>query len=359
MIKSPIQLPEIARRVVEQVQALEASWWWGAIEVLLGLPEVRDLLGPVALAYDRLGVEPSDRIRPYREHWIQNVLDEFTLQLAAPRRRFRAATGKGDGFVVELDGRAIGVRLDQAIRVGVWGISLLPADSRSAAKLATSMFHSALYRLAEGIGCIGKICRAVAAQRVHPEAIRWQPATTGTYFEHLLVDVLNEDHPRARRATLFEDLFEWTDLRVHYPDLPRRRGARVQVKFTPSLLAEAVPPGRNVETHVILSPARLATYVEGVCTGTFDGSLPPGFWDELGADPADATELGEVLFQRFNMALTEPDRHPLGPVAGIPPSLRALVRQYTWTESFEACRRMRSLLSAKPNAARSWIRILR
>jgi hypothetical protein len=78
----------------------------------------------------------------------------------------------------------------------------------------------------------------------------------------LILDILNEDDRRARMAPLVEDFLEKTDFRVKYPEVKRRRGARVQVTSIIALeLHETKLQAINLaEELVFLSPLSLAKF---------------------------------------------------------------------------------------------------
>ena len=68
----------------------------------------------------------------------------------------------------------------------------------------------------------------------------------------------------AERASLWEDLFEWTDLRVKYPGLKRNNGARIQVKLigTEAVENDTINNSKRRDFYVIVSPVGLANYIE-------------------------------------------------------------------------------------------------
>jgi hypothetical protein len=104
----------------------------------------------------------------------------------------------------------------------------------------------------------------------------------------------------------------------------------------------------------VLSPGRLADYLERFFTGERTGTIDPGIWDALGSQPADASELGSALLNIFEKALRLGCDHPLGPMIKIPRPIRALVQMYVRDESFEASMRMIDVVNQRPNATPSW-----
>jgi len=358
IVNSLRDLPEIRQNVVKLIHELEESWFEGYLHLPLACTNVRSSLGPVVEAYGRLDAEPDDDVQRYRRKWVQNALDEFVLSLSEPRTVFDAGGTDGETFVVELEGSLVRLRLDQAARIRVWGLGIEPHDPVSGSLLATRIARLALARLAGAIGCVGKMSKLVHDHHFDPKRVRWRVDGFGVSFEHLVVDILNEDKYRAHRATLFEDLFEWTDLRVRYDGLPRKNGARVQVKFIRSKEGEDFPRWRNIETHVVLNPPRLAEFTGVLSRNEAASDTGPAFWESLHVKPADDDELANAFFDLFDLALRTPPAHPLGPMAGVPLPVRNLVRRYVETESFKAAKRMVNLLSERPNAAWTWKRSL-
>lgn len=352
------QLEEVCDALIERIHELEECWRRGVLRLPLSCDEVRLFLGPVAAPYDALDVAPDEPITSFRANWMRMALDEFVSALSRPRAHVGASVVANGLYGVNQNGEQLTLRLDQAISARFWGVGLELENSEHAVGFTNRVWSSALARLANEIGCVGKMCKAAAEKRIFPEAIRWRTEGYGASFEHLAMDLLNEDARRARRAKLFEDLFEWTDLRVQYPNLPRKNGARVQVKFIGSKFDEKIPIRLNTETHVLFSPVALASYVEEICEGRRRPDLEEEFWDSLGAKPADSVELAKTFFRLFQSAIAAQATHPMGPLSLVPPIVRRLIRRFVCDQSFEAATRMTDALNLRNSAARTWTRRL-
>ena len=106
-------------------------------------------------------------------------------------------------------------------------------------------------------------------------------------FEHLILDILNEDDRHAKVAPLVEDFLEKTDLRVKYPGLRRKRGGRVQVTsiVAPELHETKLEAIKLAEEFVFLSPLSLAEFVDslrGILRPARYRARHPSHWRPLG-----------------------------------------------------------------------------
>jgi len=315
------------------------------------LPEPADLLFPLTEVYSHAKPAPDNRAWNFRDEWIAKSLEEFSLFLREPLASFRAERGSSpDEFHVLHEGSFIPMRLDQLVNARVWAIQIYPADSESRTRVAHRILITAVRRLTSCISWVGKMTLGIEKGTVKPERIEWRADDIGIRFEHLVAGILNAEAEIAKRSNLFEDLFEWTDLRVHYRDIPRPSGARIQVKLSPR--DGQASPGRrlNAETHVVFGPRQLADFIERSVEAGHHTDLICRLWSELGAPkPADSVELANALHRRFRTSLEAASLHPLGPVASIPPAIQELTRQFLWHGSASAFERMRSRTERNPN----------
>jgi hypothetical protein len=150
---------------------------------------------------------------------------------------------------------------------------------------------------------------------------RWLPGLEYDPFEHLIADILNEHKGIAHHASFEEDFIEKTDLRVRYPDLERRHGARVQVTrmlHQDQMIAKTT----GVELHdefVFLSPLTIA---------------------EARNTPTPEVE-AKLIYGALAHALRTVGLHPVGPRNGVPPGLRAEICDYVRTAAFASTEKLR------------------
>ena len=248
------------------------------------------------------------------------------------------------------------MRTDQIAAARYWGIGVELKDESRSASVANFILRRAMTRLASTLSCVGRLSQACAKGLFHPEAVRWNNQGHGVSFEHLIADVLNEDGFRATHAPLYEDLFEWTDLRVRYPDLGRKHGARVQVKLIgeEAMHAQKLEQCKDLDGYVVISPVQLASHVEALFESDAEGSVESGFWECLGRQPADRIELASALLNIFKDTMLDPRRHPMGPMAQVPAPVRRLVRSFVKAKSFAATEHVKELVSGRANFIPKW-----
>lgn len=169
-------------------------------------------------------------------------------------------------------------------------------------------------------------------------------------FEHLILDILNEEDLQARKARLVEDFLEKTDLRVSYPELTRRRGARVQVTsiIIPEQHETKLQAIKLAEELVFLSPLSLAEYVDSLeghtSVNEISGTSPfalATLWDCLDVKPADTPQLASELKRIMFRALTGTPDSPLGPMVRVPVPIRQLIRLFVKTHAIACTSRLR------------------
>jgi hypothetical protein len=162
--------------------------------------------------------------------------------------------------------------------------------------------------------------------------------SSGVAFEQLVLDILTEDCPRANRASFAEDLLERTDLRIRYPDLQRRHGARIQVSSScdPVRHDQKLAAIRFHEEFVIVSPLELARWIE---RRSESGDLDLNWAvlrESLGARFFTVEELGKSLRGHFQAALGQKSNAPLGPVSSVHPHIKQITRAYVKDAAFQA-----------------------
>jgi hypothetical protein len=191
-------------------------------------------------------------------------------------------------------------------------------------------------------------------ERFNPKTVgrelRIVPDPRDRRFEHLILDILNEDDRHAKVATLVDDFLEKTDLRVQYPGLKRRRGSRVQVTSTvaPEHHKTKLEAIKAVEEYVFLSPLSLAEFVNHLqdhapaisISETPLFTLAP-LWDCLEVKPADVRQLASELKRIMFRALTGTPDSPLGPMAQVPLPIRRLIRLFVETRAIESTNTLR------------------
>jgi hypothetical protein len=336
----PSDLPTIGERIVASLLALEEGWRKGLLPACLASEDIRALVGPMLVeSYEKLALEPEDGLCRGRAAWIARAAEEFRRALRPPVKTFVSERENEAGLhLVSHLGGEVSMRGNQLAAARYWGIGFEFDSPDRAAALASLVLSRAVSRLASDMACLGRVCRSRPSWRLNPDGPRPSSERRGDLFERLVANILNEDVYRARRASLFEDLYEWTDLRVMYPGLPRKRGARVQV----TLIGDEEAHARKMEqcpdlkSYVVVSPFQLAVHVETFLESDPGREIEAGFWDCLGREPADRSELSAALAGIFSNAFLDPTRHPTGPMAQVPAPVRRLIRSHVEAGAFEA-----------------------
>ena len=335
-------------KIIQAVRGLEGRWSSTAIheeENFIDLVLSQPTLFSV---YDNscvLGKELQD----FRERMVKSALGQFGFDLKDPDQTYQARQdAKGQGLLIILnEGQSIEMRLDQAAHVRRWGIEIRPQDQLQADKVHFYLTQGAIRRLESNLHQINKLCLTLTTGNLsHPEAILWKCSGLGYLMEELILDILNEHSECARRANLHEDLFEWTDLRVKYPDLKRKNGARVQVRLS-NLASKQASPRHEARAYVVLSPLKIAEYLGRFADGTKEGSISKEFWNAFETPPIDERELGLALGTIFRFALEKRSIGPLGPITKVPRPIREVIQAYVHGESLDSYERTQELYKNK------------
>lgn len=242
----------------------------------------------------------------------------------------------------------VSLRLDQVLAARSWGVGFFFNDMEETDRVADLRARLALEHLARDL---------LDLSRMLPRLVRGKP---GQYpplvpprfsraAEQLVVDIINEHEANASLSRLCEDYLQKTDLRVRFPGLQRRRGARVQVTLGPSQAhhQQKLDTIRNPEHFVILSPWALATAIPhfgSQATGNqvpMDHDLVQRFWRSLSGQPASLESLGYTIRGILHTAIHSPILDPRGPLALVPEAVRELIRVWVKHEAFRSTSAMR------------------
>lgn len=334
--------------IVRSVWGLEKRWQVECTDKPQFSGNSADFPNTLLSAYEK-PVILDPRQQTFRKRMVESAINQFVFDLKDSNQSYLAEQGvNGDGLGVELkEGQTIEMRLDQAARVRRWGIEICPQNQVLADKVYSYLTQAAIRRLESNLHQINKMCLSLTTGNLsHPEAILWNCSGLGYLMEELILDVLNEHNDCSRRANLHEDLFEWTDLRIKYPDLKRKNGARVQVKLSTSASKQA-SPRHYVGAYVVLSPLKIAEYLGRLSDGSKEGSIREEFWNSFETPPIDEKELGRALQRIFRYALENKSYGPLGPITRIPRPIREVIQAYVRSESFDSRERVQEAYQNK------------
>ena len=269
---------------------------------------------------------------------------------STPRLRFKLADAGFDGA------SSATLRFDQMLDARFWRIGFAFERRDLGDAFAQEVVRTAAGRLASEFLGLQRILERFSPKTLKQE-LRIVPYPRERRFEHLILDILNEEDRHARVAPLVEDFLEKTDLRVKYPGLKRPRGARVQVTsmVAPELHKTKLQAIKLAEEFVFLSPLSLAEFVDSLQDHTPANSISgtPTFtlsslWDCLEAKPIDIPELASELKLIMSDAMIGTPDSPLGPMVRVPPPIRQLIRLFVETRAIESTSRPRMREKANP-----------
>jgi len=282
--------------------------------------------------------------RQIRPTLFDEVLNQFKVNLRPPMRWFPAAdvviTDEPTTPIVRhlrIEGPTaeVQVRVDQLIASRRWGIGFTIPNAEADKLVANVLIDSAVHKLGIGLQDVFRIEKIWRPSQGRPVGFVNTP--NGTQFEHLMLDILNENQQVAHKARLYEDFMAKTDIRVRVPRLQRRHGARVQVTqiSRPQLHVRKLSTIHKVEELVILSPLSLAQ--EAV-----ESKYPLPFLDECSAGRPDSIPVAAEAIKAVLLgAIENATKHPLGPMAAVAPELRSLIRDFVNAEAHRSTGELR------------------
>jgi hypothetical protein len=244
-------------------------------------------------------------------------------------------------------GEKVLLRIDQVIEARNWRIGFVFGDPAETDRLSALTVKRSLEHL---------VCELNDLEIMLPRIAQAEPGRfpklvaplCGRVLEQLIVDILNEDSKQAQLTQLSEDYCQKTDIRVRYPELHRPRGARIQVTWAPTQFTHQrkVDSISRAKHYVIFSPWALADaapqvgQVRSEHRPEFDNTLISRLWSSIEGQPLNTATLALEFRAMLNRALHSPVCDPRGPMAKVPPALRAYIRE--WVQ-FEAVRSTKAL----------------
>jgi len=334
--------------MAETIPELEAGIFNGTLSDQLERPEVQEVIGTQILeCYQAIAREKLKHDQAFRQSWINNFIARFHEWLKPPCKLFPAKAAINPkmkriwlliddappSLVARYYQGDVTLRPDQVFSVRKWGIGFSFKDDTLDRFYMDSLIDWARRRLADNIKNLWNIEATYLSNQSNLEVeAKWSSGRLGGHFEHLMLEVLNEDASIARFAPLAEDILEKTDLRVQFPRVHQKLGSRVQV----SLLADPAIHDQKVKAlyfrdeFIILTPLELARCaIHPPSLPQFELLTRDDFWRPLGGRCDSVNELASRFYQLFVEALSFPTAHPLGPLWNIPPKVRQFIRAFT------------------------------
>jgi hypothetical protein len=296
------------------------------------LAQLQNDLVPTQVAHAQI------RSLPEGDSWVVNPGTD-----SRPRLRFKLVDASFGGTSSTI------LRVDQMLDARFWRIGFTFETLDLCDAFAQEVVWNATRRLASDLLGLQRVLERFSQKTLKRE-LKIVPYPWDRRFEHLILDILNEDDRHANVAPLVEDFLEKTDLRVKYPGLQRKRGGRVQVTsiVAPDLHETKLKGIKLAEEFVFLSPLSLAEFVESLrghppvpsISGVPSFPLAP-LWDCLEAKPADVPQLASEMRRIMFGALAGSPDSPLGPMVRVPPPIRELIRLFVETHAIASTNRLR------------------
>jgi hypothetical protein len=366
----PSELGSFFLQIQSAVLELEEAHAQGRLAEALAPPSLLPRVGEELVAtYAQLETSPPRKLAPLRLELVRSLLSFLGEELVAGEQQAEPQAEPQAGQQIESQAAARvepsevdlarcatvhsseprifvslagapeeRLRLDQVLAARFWGIGLAFAEPSSAADLAHLVAHAFLDELVRGLRELDLLLERFPPEAQAPQ-LSLGSSPVQRRFEHLLLDILNEKQRSARRAPLVEVLLESTDLRVRYPDLLKKRGARVQVT---QLGDEArhrqqrpgLPKSSRPQELVVLSPWTLARFLLEEGARILPEEVLEAFWSGLPDRQHPLPALAASLQRTLTSALSSPLQSPLGPLVHVPPSLRSIIRAYVRHQAF-------------------------
>ncbi len=361
---------DVCREICEAIVGLEHAFEAGKLSNRLTSGCFEKVLGPKLYeTYGKLAGNAPGALQHLRADAVRALLAQLQndlvpsqvahAQVRAPREGDLCAAKSETDFRPRLrfklvdasfdDASSTTIRFDQMLDARFWRIGFTFETVDLCDAFAREVVRSATQRLASDLLDLQQILERLSKKTLK-RRLRIVPHPSERRFEHLILDILNEDHRHAKVAPLEEDFGEKTDLRVRYLGLKRKLGARVQVTsiIEHELHENKLQGIKSADEFVFLSPLSLAEFVGSLQGHTPASSLPgtPSFalaplWDYLEAKPADVPQLASELKRIMLRALTGTPDSPLGPMARVPQPIRQLIRLFVETHAFASTSRLR------------------
>lgn len=268
----------------------------------------------------------SDAFRHCRKRWIElpdgvladtrkgrpgkawrRYVDRLADELPRALRIQRRFPLEREGATYTVEGQRI--RVDQIVAARNWGIGW-EGDPIVIDAIERHVYRSLVHRFVAHI----RDCERILTRRDYdPDRM---PGLLPNPLEALIRDILNEEFSVANLAPMDEDFLEKTDLRIRYPELVRKRGARVQVGWATDLVSfeKKANQLKLRDEYVFVTPITIAEWVEAPIQEV----------------------VGNLAF-----ALRHPSDHPNGPRDVVPEVWRKTIREQVKERALASTAKMR------------------
>jgi hypothetical protein len=255
------------------------------------------------------------------------------------------------------------IPLSELQRLTDWGISPCTQGEPWATLVELLRVSHALHQISTCISSLRQVASSHVYQVMGAELdfASWIDTSSGVTLELFMRDAIRRFGLECRRASVYEDIVEATDLRVTLPGVKRRRGVRIQVSWLSDYDSFArkrhlIPYAASV---VFLCPFTLAQTWR---------------WDQKTGDQTDLDELSDptssprysrgdkrmqdekqalVIQRRLSAIFSAQPRHPLGPAEIAPRDLIELIGNFVQKEGARCHQQLRDHQEVRPSYGRA------
>jgi hypothetical protein len=252
----------------------------------------------------------SESLRQFETRWVSpSAL--HPISLADSKNRWES----------NYQGKTVPLRRDQILSAIHWGVGFETDPTPTAYGLLKRLTEEDLLFVIRDVRDVAHIWSRFSPDgaKLRQRDINWNQVHP---FERLITDILNEEVFVAHRASRDEDFFELTDIRVRYPELARRHGARLQVTLIQSerRLSEKIERIRLPEELILLSSHSLSGWFK---------------------EHTDHRLTAADVQSHFRFAMAYPVQHPAGPSQLLPDWFRDGIRQFVKSEAIRTTQALR------------------
>jgi hypothetical protein len=320
-------LPQIANELCAEFDEIEVCGKLGVLSDIRERTRYSDLIRPALwehLAWPNSHVELA--ACPKREEWFEVCIRRFRRALQPPLIRFRAASETNTDIVqCETEEGPFPLRLDQVVYQRQWGVEIYSDDTKLDEKIAARCLVSALERLHSDVASVNHWCRDWLFNSRFLQTVSFSEDRVGNRFEQLVLGILNEDAAVASVAPMYDDVRDWTDIRVH--KVGDFRNIPVQAKFIWKVVQHDEELRRRLKAKetIVVSPVEIARYAEQSCERT-TGCDWRDFLDLFERKPHSLEDLASEIFELLSTLLERPQiQHPFDPVRKVPAGIRKAI----------------------------------
>jgi len=218
------------------------------------------------------------------------------------------------------------MRLDQVVYQRQWGVEIYSDDAKLDEKIAAHCLVTALERLLSDVASVNHWCRDWVFNSHFLQTVSFTEDRVGNRFEQLVLGILNEDAAIASLAPMYDDVRQWTDIRIH--KLGELRNIPIQTKFLWKVVRHDDELLRHVraKSTIIVSPVEIARFAEESCGREMNGCQWRDFLDLFERKPHSLDDLALEIYWLLCTVLEQSSiQHPFDPVQRVPAGIRKAI----------------------------------